>query len=239
MTQIELQEVLKKHAEWLDDNTKGERADFTGADFTWANFTGADLTNADFTNAKLNGADFTNANLINADFTNANFTDADLTWANFTGANFTGADLTDAELTWANFTGADFTGADLTNANFTNANLSEATGLLSPIEFLEANFKKTAKGYIVYKCFGKHFVPNPNWTIEANAVLTETVNPCRTNDCGCGINVATLNEVKGCYLNGPIWKCLIEWKWLAGVVAPYNTCGKIRCEKIRLLEVMK
>ena len=160
---------------------------------------------------------------------NADLRNATLANANLTNANLTGADLTDANLT----------SADLTGATLRNANLTGAKGLLSAIDFLDATFEKCPAGYIVYKCFGKYYAPPANWKIVAGEVLTEVVNTSRTDDCGCGVNVAPLKMVKKAYLNGDIWKCLIPWKWLAGVVVPYNTTGKIRCERIKLIEVVK
>ena len=65
--------------------------------------------------------------------------------------------------------------------------------------------------------------------------MEENVNPTRTIDCGCGINVATLNWVKN-NTKGDIWKVLIKFEWLPGVVVPYNTNGKIRCERVQLIE---
>lgn len=50
--------------------------------------------------------------------------------------------------------------------------------------------------------------------------------------------VKLLKWVRGRY-NGDIWRCLIRWEWLPGVCVPYNTNGKIRCERVELLEVVK
>ena len=151
-----------------------------------------------------------------------------LTTATMEGrANLRGADLRRADLIGANLSGADLSGA----------NLSGAKNLLSAISYLEANFERTADGYIAYKTFGGNRPPNPNWKIEPDSILDEVVNANRTDDCGCGINVAPLAWVKRNY-QGDIWKCLIKFEWLAGVVVPYNTDGKIRCERLQLLEVV-
>ena len=61
---------------------------------------------------------------------------------------------------------------------------------------------------------------------------------CRADACGCGINVAPLDWVRKNY-NGEIWKVLIRWEWMVGVCVPYNTDGKIRCERVELVEVVK
>ena len=133
---------------------------------------------------------------------------------------------------------ANLSDADLSDADLSGANLSGAKELLSSIGFIDAHFERTDKGYIAYKTFNSQYNAPSAWKIEPDSVITENVNPCRTNDCGCGINVAPLDWVRR-RKSGDIWKVLIEWPWLAGVVVPYNTDGKIRCEKVRLLEVVE
>ena len=138
----------------------------------------------------------------------------------------------------ANLSGADLSYADLSYANLSGANLSYANGLLSAIEYLESHFEKTAEGYIAYKTFGGSYNPPEKWVIQTGSIITENVNFNRSNGCGCGINVAPLSWVKKNY-RGEIWKVLIKFEWLAGVCVPYQTNGKIRCEKVQLLEVVK
>jgi hypothetical protein len=50
------------------------------------------------------------------------------------------------------------------------------------------------------------------------------------------VNVAPLDWVKSNHPGKTIWKCLIEWAWLPGVIVPFGTDGKIRCERVRLIE---
>ena len=147
-----------------------------------------------------------------------------------------------ADLSYANLRGADLSYANLSDADLRGADLSDVKGLLSPIEYLEANFEKTAEGYIAYKTFGEHYKPPEKWAIQSGSIITENVNFNRSNNCGCGINVAPLTWVKknkNPFDDNDIWKVLIKWEWLVGVCVPYNTDGKIRCEKVQLLEVVK
>jgi len=53
MNKEELTKILEDHKLWLKDNSKGKRADLTGADLTGANLTGANLNRADLTGASL------------------------------------------------------------------------------------------------------------------------------------------------------------------------------------------
>lgn len=153
-------------------------------------------------------------------------------------ANLSGADLRWADLSRANLRWADLSGANLSGANLSSADLSGAQGLLSACNYLDAHFERVKDGYIAYKTFGAQYRAPKKWKIEVGSVIEEVVNPDRTCKCGCGINVAPLEWVKRNY-SGDIWKVLIRWEWLAGVVVPYHTDGKIRCERVELLGVVK
>ena len=198
MNNVMLNEILKKHKMWLNNEENGERANLSGANLRGANLSGANLRGAD-----LSGANLRNANLWGADLWGANLGNADLR----------GADLSDA-------------------------NLSGAENLLSSVDYLRNNFECTAEGIIAYKVFNAMYSPPTKWKIQPKSVITENVNANRTNDCGCGINVATLEWVLREYSEEEIWKVLIRWKWLCGVVVPYNTDGKIRCERVELVEMI-
>ena len=219
MTQEKLNETLKLHEMWLEGNG-GKKADLSYADLSYADLSCANLSYAD-----LSYADLSYANLSCTDLSNT---------------SLNGVDLSDADLSYANLSGASLSDADLSYANLSGANLSNTTGLINPIDYLDKNFEKTEEGYIVYKTFGVYYsIPN-NWEIKPNCIIEEEVNCNRSNDCGCGINIATKHWVKlsNVYHKLPIWKLLIKWEWLPSVVVPYNTVGKIRCGKAMLLEVI-
>ena len=84
------------------------------------------------------------------------------------------------------------------------------------------------------------YEPPKKWTIEPNSVIQENVNFDRCIECGCGINVAPIDWVRSNYGHkGDIWKVLIRYEWLVGVCVPYHTDGKIRCERVQLLEIVE
>ena len=121
-------------------------------------------------------------------------------------------------------------------ANLSGADLSGAKGLLSATAFMAENFETTADGYIAYKAFGRQYASPGTWKIEPGAIIDEVPNPDRCTECACGINVAPLKWAREYAGGGSFWKVLIRWAWLPGVVVPYNTDGKIRCERVELVE---
>ena len=177
------------------------------------------------------------ADLSGADLSGADLSCADLSGADLSGANLRCANLRGADLSCADLSGADLSGANLSCANLRCANLRGAN-LCSAVNFIDAHFERADDGYIAYKTFGGTYNPPKGWEIKPGSVIGETVNFDRGTECGSGINVAPLEWVK-CQNGGKeIWKVLIRWEWLAGVCVPYNSDGKIRCERVELLEVV-
>lgn len=248
MTAEKLQEILRKHTLWLRGDPDGEKAnlsdvDLRGTDLRMANLRRANLSSANLNDVNLRDANLSGANLYMANLCKANLSGANLYMANLSDANLHDANLRrvnlcDTNLRRADLSVANLSGANLYMANLSEADLSGANGLLSAVNFMEAHFERTENGYIAYKTFGGQFTPPEKWKIEPGSVIEEIVNFDRCNDCGCGINVAPIQWVKRRY-KGDVWKVLIRWEWLAGVCVPYNTDGKIRCERVELIEIVK
>jgi len=166
------------------------------------------------------------------------FFGADLRRADLSYADLSGADLRRANLSYADLSYANLSGANLSYANLSYANLSGAEGILSPSEWLQ-QFESDDLGIIVYKAIGSTEYDKPDhWIIQPGSVLTEVCNPDRGTDCGCGVNFGTYLWVTSNYPHhhGSIWKCRIAWRDLAGVVVPFHTTGKARCERLTLVE---
>ena len=210
-------------------------ADLSGADLRRADLSDADLRRADLRRADLRRADLSGANLRRANLSGANLSGADLSDADLSDANLSGANLSGADLSDANLSGANLSGADLRRANLRRADLSGVLNMQSIIDYITTHFETTDEGIIVYKVFGEFNHPKPDWVIDVGSILTEVVNPDRGTDCGSGVNVGTLSWVKNNTSKRPVWKCLVRWSWLCGVVVPFNTDGKIRCERVELI----
>ena len=219
MDKIKLQEILENHQMWLNNEPGGVRADLNGA-----NLNGANLSRVDLRGVNLSGAD-----LCDVDLSCANLSGADLSYTNLNGADLICADLSDTDLSEAN----------LNCADLRHTNLSGAKGLISTIDFIETHFERTDEGYIAYKTFDGSYSSPEQWDIKSGSILTENVNFDRCCSCGCGINVAPLEWVKENYPNQTIWKVLIRYEWLCGVCVPYHSDGKIRCERVELIEVIE
>jgi uncharacterized protein YjbI with pentapeptide repeats len=163
---------------------------------------------------------------------------AELSEANLSEADLSEANLSMADRKRANLLEADLLEADLREANLREANLSGSGGLLSAIDWM-AEMEQSADGWIVYKCIGKTQFPAPeSWRVEPGAILSEVANPDRTCDCACGVNFGTRAWCDANYTDAVLWRCLIRWEWGPGVVVPYNTDGKARCERLQLVEVV-
>ena len=162
---------------------------------------------------------------------------ADLSEADLSGADLSGADLSGAYLREANLSEADLSGADLSGAY-----LRGAEGILDSSEWLSKNLEAATDGYIVYKRIGTdktHRNPPQHWVISPGEYLTEVVNPDRGTECGCGVNVGTRKWCADNYTGAILWRCLIEWRDLPGVIVPFNTDGKIRAGRVKLLEIVE
>ena len=126
MTKEELNETLKDHALWLENNG-GKRADFRGADLREADLRWAHLRGANLQGAVLRGANLREAQLQWADLRGANLQEADLRGAQLQEAQLRGADLRGADLQGANLRGADLQWADLQGADLQGAAGDNAT----------------------------------------------------------------------------------------------------------------
>lgn len=87
MTKEQLNEVLKKHKKWLNDEPGGERADLRRANLQEADLRRADLRRADLWRADLREADLREADLRRADLQKADLWRADLWGTNLREAN--------------------------------------------------------------------------------------------------------------------------------------------------------
>lgn len=224
-------------------------ANLSGSDLTDTDFTEADLTDAIMIGAELCGACMdgvicTRALMKNANFEQAFLTKSDLSGAVLEGATFyyadlSESDLTGADLSFANLDGADLQGANLKGAILINArlhgtNLSGTKGLLDACLYMDQNFERTYDGFIVYKSFGECYECPDYWDIKPGSIIEEAVDPDRTCEVGCGINVGTKDYVR-IHATKPAYKLLIIYEWLINVVVPFNTDGKIRCGKAMIL----
>ena len=145
MEKQKLEEILRIHAEWLEDSEKGERADLWGADLRGAYLREADLRGADLREADLREADLWGADLRGADLREADLRGADLREADLRGAYLREADLQEADLQ-----GADLQGADLQEAE----NIFQFGPMPTSRRIVTANWHGAEKGWIVYAgCF--------------------------------------------------------------------------------------
>lgn len=83
-TQEELNEILKKHQHWLNqdcDNWECMKADLSHIDLSHLDLRSTDLSYVDLSNANLNCTNLSNANLCGTDLYNTNLIDSNLNGA--------------------------------------------------------------------------------------------------------------------------------------------------------------
>ena len=143
----ELNNILKKHTMWLDNEPGGERANLREANLSGACLIGARLREADLSGACLIGAHLREADLKLSDLSRAN-----LGWAKLCGSDIREANLSDAYLIGAHLNRANLIGANLSRANLRGANLYKAKldwPLVCPEKGSFVGYKKCRANLIV------------------------------------------------------------------------------------------
>ena len=239
ISQEELNIILDKHKKCLNKEEGGKIADLFNKDCSDLDFSNNDLRYIWLVNCNLSNCNLSNCNLEYAYLTETNLTETNLTETNLTNCNLKNVNLRDANLTKTNLTGS-----NLENADLIYAKLKNVKGSITTKDYMKNNFKfdKERNGYIVYKTFGSIYDPPKYWNIKENSIIEENCTMDRRYECGRGINCSNLDWVRNYnkkHKNLPIWKMLIKRKWLKGVVVPYITDGKIRCNKAQLLNIIE
>ena len=250
----ELKARIAAHEKWLkglapdDCRLFLKDIDIDGKLLLNSNLNQAILKDVCFNKSKIRKCSFKGAIIKNCSFVKSNIWSTSFKKSKISKTNFTDADIDTNSFDCAEIRECDFTNSVWNECSFTQSNFSGSKGLISSIDYLEKNFKKTEQGYITYKKFGQ-FYDTPNyWDIREGSILNEVINSNRFEDCGAGINVSTLNWLDEHFLFAAtlygfsakektgIWEVLIPFEWLSGVCVPYNTDGKIRCERVKLIK---
>ena len=127
VSQDELDVILEKHKEWLNDKRYGKRADLSYFDLSHANLSNANLRSSDLCCANLSHADLSNANLHSSDLCYANLTHVNLRNADLQFSYLKNANLRKSNLTYGSLRFAFLSNVDLTGANLRGADLCETT----------------------------------------------------------------------------------------------------------------
>jgi len=207
-------------------------ANLHSADLCFANLRSADLRYANLHSADLHSADLSYANLRSADLSYA-----DLRSANLRSANLSYADLSSADLSSANLRSADLSSADLRSANLRSANLSSAKGINKYITTNLYMLLDQPDKIIAYKIVNEKNEGIYNGGIIYEIGKTYEVKDADTNEqneCGKGINLATLNWCLREYKKG--YKILMAEFTKEEIAAiPIGSDGKFRVSKCKIV----
>ena len=213
------------------------------ANLGFANLRSANLGSADLRSADLRFADLGSANLGSADLRSANLRSADLGFADLRSADLGFADLGFANLGFANLGFADLGFADLGFANLRSANLRSAdlrsAKGLRPERSNELLLLREQVGKIrAYKLVTKDLMSpiqsDNRIKYEIGSTVFAKANMDESEDCGAGINLATLpwclNEHRDGYR---ILVCEFSAKDIAAIP---NADGKFRVHKAKVVK---
>lgn len=123
-----LEEVLKLHKKWLNDEKGGERAKLSRenlmyADLSYSDLSYADLSYADLSYTDLRKSDLKYTNLENTNLSYVNLMYTDLSHSNLSYVNLRKSDLNYSYLINTNLKYTDLTYSNLSFSNLNNANL--------------------------------------------------------------------------------------------------------------------
>jgi hypothetical protein len=175
------------------------------------------------------------SNLRSADLSFANLSSADLRSANLRSANLSSADLSSADLRSADLSFANLSSADLSFANLRSAkNLS--------YKYHDSlNLLRFQKGKLVaYKYVNSDMKSPQNGSLHYEVGKTIKEDDYQTDDtilCDKGLNVASL---EWCLREGSFGSPIIEVEFKASdiVSIPYNTDGKFRVKKLKVVRLL-
>jgi hypothetical protein len=209
-----------------------EGANLKGTDLRWANLKGANLKRT-----YLGWADLKGANLKGADLRGTYLGWADLRWADLRWADLRGTDLSGADLREANLEGANLKGANLSGADLKGADLRGAEGINKYLTTSLYLLQDQVSPIRAYK-----LVDNKNEGIYQGGlkyIIGETVeghdfNNDEEQDCGAGVNLATLDWC--IRLWRPNYKILVcEFDPQSDLCIPISSDGKFRVRKCKVI----
>lgn len=197
------------------------------------------LAGANLTGVNLADADLADADLADVNLTGANLTGANLEDANLTGANLTRTNLACANLTGVNLTGANLTGAHLADVNLADANLTRTKGAdprrTNPLLDLFVQPGPIRSFKLVAADGASPIRSTGRVTYEIGATIEEDdYDPDPANDCGAGLNVATLPWCLRWHEDG--YRIMIVEHTAEDIVAiPWWSDGKYRVKRLKVV----
>jgi hypothetical protein len=181
-------------------------------------------------------ADLQRADLQEADLQRANLQEANLQRANLQGANLQRADLQGAYLQ-----GSDLQEADLQRANLREAYLQGAKGIKQIYQSSLSILNHQKNPLRAFKFLDKDMtspIQNTKIKYEVGKTYKSKINKNKLEECGEGLNVATL---EWCLREsgGDLGKKYIEVEFdPKDVIVPYFSDGKFRVKKLKVIRVV-
>jgi hypothetical protein len=224
-------------------------SDLSGSDLSYSNLSGSDLSYSNLSYSNLSGSNLRGSNLSGSNLRGSNLRGSNLRGSNLSGSDLSGSNLSysnlsGSNLSGSNLSGSDLSGSDLSYSNLRGSNLRGSVGvnkhLCTPLTMLIDQpgairlYKTvTADGYGIFR--------NPE-RCDKNGIIyrigeTVTVDEPNTDDteqCGAGVNVATLDWCMKEYKPG-MRILIVEFTAADIACIPISTDGKIRLKSCKVV----
>lgn len=188
---------------------------------------------SEYWNCEINSENFygmdnlTGCNFYNCTFNNLKF--SDISQCSFKNCGFIDCYMEHICIEHSNFIDCNLKRITILDINAQETNFSNCEMNYNPVKFLENNFEFTSEGMIGYKIFGLHYQSPKEWDIKEGGIINTSGNTDIFISCASGFNIGSkLWIMQNGNLSSIVWKVLVPYKSLCGVVVPYNSDGKIR-----------
>ena len=122
-------ERLNAHAEWLVDNTKGERLDLSHSNLSCSDLSHSNLSCSDLSHSDLRGSDLSHSNLRDSNLSCSDLSHSDLSCSDLSHSNLRDSNLIFSDLRGSNLRGSDLRGSDLSFSDLRGSDLRGSKGI--------------------------------------------------------------------------------------------------------------
>jgi uncharacterized protein YjbI with pentapeptide repeats len=118
-TKADLDEIIRLHGLWLNNDTQGARANLSYSDLRYSNLRSLDLSYSD-----LRSSDLSSSNLSYSDLRSSNLRYSDLRYSDLRSSNLSYSDLSSSDLRYSDLSYSDLSSSNLRYSDLRSSDLS-------------------------------------------------------------------------------------------------------------------